>query len=419
MDSGSLAWIMICTALVLFMTPGLALFYGGLTRTKSTLNMMMMSLWCILVVPLVWVVLGYTLAFRSAGPFIGDLSAVGLRGISPFENVGVPEMAFVAFLATFAAITPALISGAVADRMKFSAWAIFVPVWSLLVYVPVTYWVANPEGWLKVRGSLDFAGGTSIHVNAGIAALVAAVMLGKRKGWPSDGFLPHSMPLVLIGTAILWLGWFGFNAGSAGAADGHALAALMATFVGSSAGGLGWVLTERVRDGAFTTLGACSGVVAGLVAITPACAYVDPMGAIAIGLIAGVVCSQAVSLKRRFGYDDSLDVVGVHFVGGLVGSLLIGLLSNPGATGWEEGRGPGLVQPGLLFGGGLGLLGEQLLANAVTIVFSGVVTAGILYALSVTIGLRVDEETEAEGLDRAEHAETAYHQAGLTVGARS
>jgi Amt family ammonium transporter len=193
----------------------------------------------------------------------------------------------------------------------------------------------------------------------------------------------------------------------------------MATFVGSSAGGLGWVLTERVRDGAFTTLGAASGVVAGLVAITPACAYVDPMGAIAIGLLAGVVCSQAVSLKRRFGYDDSLDVVGVHFVGGLVGSLMIGLLSNPGATGWEEGRGPGLAQPGLLFGGGLGLLGEQVLANAVTIVFSGVMTAGILYALSVTIGLRVDDETEVEGLDRAQHAETAYHQAGLAVGTRS
>lgn len=419
MDSGSLTWIMVCTALVLFMTPGLALFYGGLTRTKSTLNMMMMSLWCVLVVPLLWAVVGYSLAFRSSGPLLGDLSAFGLKGISAFEDVGVPELAFVAFLGTFAAITPALISGAVADRMKFSAWAIFVPVWSLLVYVPVTYWVANPEGWLKVRGSLDFAGGTSIHVNAGIAALVAAVMLGRRRGWPSEGFLPHSMPLVLIGTGILWLGWFGFNAGSAGAADGHALAALMATFMASSAGGLGWVLTERFRDGAFTTLGAASGVVAGLVAITPACAYVDPMGAIAIGLIAGVVCSQAVSLKRRFGFDDSLDVVGVHFVGGLIGSLLIGFLSNPGATGWKPGRGPGLAEPGLLFGGGPGLLGEQVLANVVTIVFSGLMTAAILYLISVTIGLRADEDTEAVGLDATDHGETAYHQAGLALGSRT
>ena len=414
MDSGSLTWIMICTALVLFMTPGLAFFYGGLTRTKSTLNMMMMNLWCILVVPLLWAVVGYSLASRTNNAFIGDLSAFGLKGITAFEDVGVPELAFVAFLGTFAAITPALISGAVADRMKFSAWAIFVPIWSLLVYVPVTYWVFNPEGWLKVRGSLDFAGGTSIHVNAGIAALVAAVMLGKRRGWPGESFLPHSMPLVLIGTGILWLGWFGFNAGSAGAADGHALVALMATFMASSAGGLGWVLMERLRDGSFTTLGAASGIVAGLVAITPACAYVDPMGAIAIGLIAGAICSQAVSLKRRFGYDDSLDVVGVHFVGGLVGSLLIGFFSNPGATGWGEE-----VEAGLLFGGGPGLLVEQFLANLATIVFSGVMTAAILYAISVTIGLRVDDDTEAEGLDAAEHAETAYHQAGLAIGSRS
>ena len=415
MDGAGLTWVMVSAALVLFMTPGLAFFYGGMVRGKNVLNMLMMNFWCLLVVPILWAIVGYSLSFSGSGSMLGNLDKFGLSGLTAFVDKGVPELALMAFLGTFAAITPALISGAVADRMKFLAWAVFVPIWSLLVYCPVTFWVAASTGWLKVRGSLDFAGGTSIHVNAGIAALVAAIMVGKRRGWPKEGFLPHSMPLVMIGTGILWLGWFGFNAGSAGAADGHALQAFVSTFLASAAGGLSWVIVERIRDGHFTTLGVASGVVAGLVAITPGCAFVTPMGAIAIGLIAGVVCCFAVALKFRFKFDDSLDVVGVHFVGGLVGSLLIGFFSAPLDTGWEIGKGVGLAEPGLFYGGGIGLLIEQALANGVTIIYSGLMTAAILFAIKKTIGLRVDEaDEEAEGLDTTQHAEVAYHQAGLS-----
>jgi len=410
MDSGSLSWMMVCTALVLFMTPGLALFYGGLTRTKSTLNMMMMSLWCILVVPLVWVVLGYTLAFRSAGPFIGNLSAVGLRGISPFENVGVPEMAFVAFLATFAAITPALISGAVADRMKFSAWAIFVPVWSLLVYVPVTYWVANPEGWLKVRGSLDFAGGTSIHINAGIAALVAAVMLGKRKGWPSDGFLPHSMPLVLIGTAILWLGWFGFNAGSNMEANGLTAQVIFNTILAASAAALAWTAGEWVTRGHPSLLGAFTGAVAGLVAVTPACGWVSPTAALIIGIVAGIVCLWAVVwLKAKLGYDDSLDVFGVHGVGGIVGALLTGYFVNPaiGGVGVTDYLATDTSVKALEYSFSAQMT-AQIYSVLTAVILSAVVSYVALMICKYTTGLRVPEQEEREGLDIGTHGERAY-----------
>ncbi len=413
MDTAGLTWVLVAAAMVLFMTPGLAFFYGGMVRTKNVLNMLMMNLWCLLVVPLLWVLVGYSLSFSGSGSMLGNLDRFGLKGLTAFADEGVPELALVIFLATFAAITPALISGAVADRMKFAAWAVFVPAWSLLVYCPLTYWVAAPNGWLKQRGSLDFAGGTSIHVNAGIAALVAALMLGKRKGWPREGFLPHSLPLVMIGTGILWFGWFGFNAGSAGTMDGHALQAFVSTFLASSAGGLAWMMVERFRDGHFTTLGLASGVVAGLVAITPGCAFVNPLGAVLIGLITGAVCSQAVSFKTKFGYDDSLDVVGVHMVGGLVGSVLIGLFADPLGTGWEVGVGPGLVSKGLFHGGGASLLLEQILANGVAIVFSGVLTGGILFAIDKTIGLRVTPDEENEGLDATQHAETAYHQSGF------
>lgn len=416
MDTAGLTWVLISTALVLFMTPGLALFYGGMGRSKNVLNMMMMNFWCLLVVPLLWALVGYSLSFSGSGSMLGNLDRLGLKGLTAFADQGVPELALVAFLATFAAITPALISGAVADRMKFSAWAIFVPLWSILVYCPVTYWVAAPNGWLKTRGSLDFAGGTSIHVNAGIAALVAALVLGKRKGWPREGFLPHSLPLVMIGTGILWLGWFGFNAGSAGTMDGHALQAFVSTFLASSAGGLSWLLVERFRDGHFTTLGLASGVVAGLVAITPGCAFVSPLGAVAIGFITGIVCCYAVRIKVRFGYDDSLDVVGVHMVGGLVGSVLIGLFADPLGTGWEVGKGVGLASKGLFYGGGIELLIEQVLANGVAIVYSGAVTALILLGIKATIGLRVDSDEESEGLDATQHAETAYHQGGFSGG---
>jgi Amt family ammonium transporter len=300
----------------------------------------------------------------------------------------------------FASITPALISGAVADRMKFSAWAVFVPIWLLVVYVPIFKWVYG--GWLGQRGSLDFAGGTAIHVNAGIAALAAVLVLGKRKGWPQEGHPPHSMPLVMIGTGILWFGWFGFNAGSALSANGQAVQAFMNTFLAAAAAGLAWCLVERVRDGHFTNLGAASGIVAGLVAITPAAGFVSGMAPIAIGAVAGIICCYAVRLKNNAGYDDALDVVGVHFVGGLVGSLLIGFFANPDFF-------DGVFKVGILYGGGAGLLGEQILANASAIVWSFVLTFVILKALDVTMGIRVPDEVEESGLDLAEHAETAYH----------
>jgi Amt family ammonium transporter len=324
---------------------------------------------------------------------------VFLKGIGIMDDNG-GQLATIAFLGMFAAITPALISGAVADRMRFSAWALFVPLWLLLVYVPIFKWVFG--GWLGDRGSLDFAGGTAIHVTAGIASLAAVLVLGKRKGFPREGYPPHSMPLVMIGTGILWFGWFGFNAGSALAANGQAAQAFMNTFLAAAAAGLAWVLVEWLRDGHPTNLGAASGIVAGLVAITPAAGYVSGVAPIIIGLLAGVVCCYAVRLKTKAGYDDALDVVGVHFVGGLLGSLTIGLFANPeffGAT----------FRKGLLYDGGLGLLGEQLLANGAAIVWSFGVTYVLMLVLKRTVGIRVSDEAESDGLDFALHAETAYH----------
>ncbi len=409
LDTGNAAWVLVSAALVLFMTPGLAFFYGGMARGKNVLNMLMMNFWCLLVVPLLWVLGAYSLAFGGSGSFIGNLEYAFGRGFDA-ASLAVPNSPLVMiFLATFAAITPALISGAVADRMKFAAWAVFVPLWLLLVYVPVTYWVFAPNGWLLTRGSLDYAGGTSIHVNAGIAALAVILVLGKRKGWPGEGAPPHSMPLVMLGTGILWFGWFGFNAGSALAADGRGVQAFINTFLASAAAGLAWAIVEKVRDGHFTNLGVASGVVAGLVAITPGCGFVTTMSAVAIGMIAGAVCSFAVSIKFKFGFDDALDVVGVHFVGGLVGSLLIGFFADPKGFGLD-------FKAGLFFGGGVGLLGEQLLANGVTIVFSFIVTFAIAKALDATIGLRVSPEVESEGLDVVEHAETAYNYGERAMG---
>ena len=405
MDSGNVAWVLVSAALVLFMTPGLAFFYGGMDRGRNVLNMLMMNIYCVLVVPIVWVAIGYSLAqVPFENDLIGGFDAAFLKDIAITGEDGGMTLAVVAFLGMFAAITPALISGAVADRMKFSAWAIFVPVWSLLVYVPVFKWVYG--GWLGQRGSIDFAGGTAIHVNAGIAALACVLVLGKRRGWPQEGHPPHSMPLVMIGTGILWFGWFGFNAGSALAANGQAIQAFMNTFLAAAAAGLAWVLVEWARDGHPTNLGAASGIVAGLVAITPAAGYVSGMGPIFIGLIAGVVCCYAVRLKTKAGFDDALDVVGVHFVGGLVGSLLIGFFSNPEFFGgaWEEG---------IFFGGGAKLLFEQLLANLAAIVWSFAITFVLMIVLKKTVGVRVGEEQEATGLDLALHGETAYHSGGL------
>jgi Amt family ammonium transporter len=406
-DTGDAAWVLVSAALVLFMTPGLAFFYGGMDRSRNVMNMLMMNFWCLLTIPILWVVVGYSLA---QSPFendlIGGFDNALLDGLGINGEDGGMTLAVVAFLGMFAVITPALISGAVADRMKFSAWALFAPLWVLLVFVPVFKWVYG--GWLGQRGSLDFAGGTAIHVNAGIAALACVYVLGKRRGWPSQGHPPHSLPLVMLGTGILWFGWFGFNAGSALAANGTAVQAFMNTFLAAAASGLAWAVVERMRDGHFTNLGAASGIVAGLVAITPGAGYVSGMAPIWIGLAAGVICCYAVRLKTKAGYDDALDVVGVHFVGGLVGSLAIGFFSNPEYFGTEN-------MEGLFFGGGLELLAEQALANGVTIVYSFVVTVLIMLALKATIGVRVSAEEEYAGLDLSEHGETAYHS-DATVG---
>ena len=376
MESGNLAWILISAALVLFMIPGLAFFYGGMDRGRNVLNMLMMNFYCALIVPILWVLVGYSLSqVPFENDFLGNFDAFMLKNIT--EAGDGSTLATVAFLGMFAAITPALISGAVADRMKFSAWAIFVPFWLFLAYVPIFKWVYG--GWLGQRGSIDFAGGTAIHVNAGIAALAAVLVLGKRKTGAAP---PHSMPLVMIGTGILWFGWFGFNAGSALAANGQAAQAFMNTFLAAAAAGLAWVLVEWLRDGHPTNLGGASPIF--------------------IGLIAGVVCCYAVKLKNKAGYDDALDVVGVHFVGGLVGSLLIGFFADPDFF-------KGSFEKGLFFGGDAGLLLEQALANGVAIVWSFVVTLILMLVLKNTIGVRVSDETEFNGLDLAEHGETAYH----------
>ncbi|MEI7547942.1 MAG: ammonium transporter [Actinomycetota bacterium] len=402
-DTGNVAWVLVSAALVLFMTPGLAFFYGGMDRTRNVLNMLMMNFYCVLVIPVLWVLVGYSLSQTPLGnDWIGNFDAVMLKGIGIGD--GGMTLATIAYLGMFAAITPALISGAVADRMKFSAWVIFVPVWSLLVYVPVFKWVFG--GWLGQRGSLDFAGGTAIHVNAGIAALAAVLVLGRRRGWPHEGHPPHSMPLVMLGTGILWFGWFGFNAGSALGANGQAAQAFMNTFLAAAAAGLAWVLVEWFRDGHPTNLGAASGIVAGLVAITPAAGYVSGAAPIWIGLIAGVMCCYAVRLKLRFGYDDALDVVGVHFVGGLVGSLLIGFFADPEFFGMT-------FRKGIFYGGNMRLLAEQALANGSAIVWSFGMTLAIMIVLKKTIGIRVDVEAETTGLDLALHSETAYHGGGL------
>ena len=408
MDSGDAAWVMVSAALVLFMTPGLALFYGGMDRSRNVLNMLMMNFWCLLTIPILWALGAFSLAqVPFENDFIGTFDQAFMRGFDIGEGAG--SLITMVFLGMFAVITPALISGAVADRMKFAAWAIFAPVWLVLVFVPVFKWVYG--GWLGQRGSLDFAGGTAIHVNAGIAALAAVLVLGKRKGWPGEGHPPHSMPLVMLGTGILWFGWFGFNAGSALAANGTAIQAFTNTFLAAAAAGLAWAVVERLRDGHFTNLGAASGIVAGLVAITPGAGFVAGMSPIYIGLIAGVACCFAVGLKTKAGYDDALDVVGVHFVGGLVGSLLIGFFSEPAYFGTE-----GVVKAGVFHDGGWSLLGEQALANGVTIVYCFIVTTIIMVVIKATIGVRVSEEVEYSGLDLPEHAETAYHHGGTSTG---
>ncbi|MCW2945853.1 MAG: hypothetical protein JWR24_2570 [Actinoallomurus sp.] len=419
LNSGDTAWLLASSALVLLMTPGLAFFYGGMTRSKSVLNMLMMNFATIGIVSVLWVLYGYSVAFsKDVGQYglIGGLGKVGLKDTLLSASGTSPELAFVSFQLMFAIITPALISGAIADRVKFGAWCAFVAIWTTIVYFPVAHWVfffgdpgtTKDGGFLADHvGALDFAGGTAVHLNAGMAGLAMALVIGKRVGWPKERMRPHNVPFVLLGAGLLWFGWFGFNAGSALAANAQASVAFINTQVATGAAALSWIIMERLRYGKSTALGMASGAVAGLVAITPACASVNPVGAIIVGLIAGALCSVAVGMKTRFGFDDSLDVVGVHAVGGAAGALLIGFLATPTVTGIltpAKGDGPA----GLLYGGGFSQLGKQAIGVAMVGVYSFVVTWIIGKVLDKIMGLRVSEEDEVSGIDLAVHAETAY-----------
>jgi len=405
-NPGDTAWVLGAAALVMFMTPGLALFYGGMVRAKNVLGMLMQNFFCLGLISVIWAALTYSLAFSGDNKWIGNLDLAWLRDAASTSPTGfqlsIPPLVFLAFQLMFAIITPALITGAIADRMRFSAWVWFIGLWAILVYAPIAHWVFSPSGWLFKRGALDFAGGTVVHINAGIAALAAVFLLGKRRGWPGHPMPPHALPFTLIGAGILWFGWFGFNAGSALKGDGIAAQALVNTHMAAAAAMLSWLAVERLRTGHATTLGAASGLVAGLVAITPCAGFVGGMAPIYIGLISGGVCALAVSLKFKFGYDDSLDVVGVHLVGGLVGSLLLGFFAD--ATINPAGA------DGVFLGGGFGLFGEQVLAVVATMVWSFVVTFGIVFVLSKVLpgGIRVSEEDEDTGLDLSQHSETGY-----------
>ena len=428
LNSGDTAWVLASTALVLLMTPGLSLFYGGMVRAKSVLNMMMMSMITIGIVSVLWVIYGFELAFgyKANSPWYGNISFSGLGGVvNDFTNNGgiypIPVLVFAAFQLMFAIITPALISGAIADRTKFTAWAVFVAIWSTLVYFPVAHWVfafgnkvgdtITGTGYLAGKGIQDFAGGTAVHINAGAAGLALALILGKRVGWRRESMRPHSLPLVMLGAGLLWFGWFGFNAGSSLAANGTAGLAFMNTQVAAAAGLLGWLLVEKIRNGHATSLGAASGAVAGLVAITPACAFVAPWAAVVIGLVAGGLCALAVSIKYALGFDDSLDVVAVHLVGGIWGSLSIGLFGTSAVN--SNGL------DGLFYGGGTTLLLKQALGVGMVLAYSFLATLVIGFIIEKTIGFRVKKDAEVEGVDLSEHAETAYEMSSSSRGGSS
>ncbi|GAB3227497.1 ammonium transporter [Kineococcus gypseus] len=421
MDTGDTAWVLTSAALVLLMTPGLALFYGGMVRAKSVLNMMMMSFGALALISVLWVLWGYSMAFGDdvGGGLLGDpfefFGLSGLMGTNGLEGgfqsnslvFTIPSMAFVAFQAVFAIITVALISGAVADRARFGPWMLFAGVWATVVYFPVAHWVfafdgaeSETGGWIANQLlAIDFAGGTAVHINAGAAGLALALVLGKRRGFGREPMRPHNLPLVMLGAGLLWFGWFGFNSGSALSANGQAATVWVTTVAATGAAILGWLVTERFRDGHATSLGAASGAVAGLVAITPACSAVNPVGALVIGLVAGVLCALAVGLKYKLGYDDSLDVVGVHLVGGLWGTLAVGLFATSTATAGVDG---------LFFGGGVDQLWRQAVGALAVLVFSFVLTWVIATAIQRTVGFRLDVEDEVTGIDQVEHAETGY-----------
>jgi Amt family ammonium transporter len=412
-NAGSTAWVLVSAALVMLMTPGLALFYGGLVRSKSVLNMMMMNLMCLGVVTVLWMVFGYSLVFGNdiGHGLIGGLDHVGLRDAASVvgpPSDRIPLLAFAMFQLMFAVITAALLAGAIADRAKFWSWTVFIALWTCLVYFPLAHWVfafngyaAQSGGWIANQlKALDFAGGTVVEINSGASALALALILGKRRGWPRDPFRPHNMPNVLLGAGLLWFGWFGFNAGSALAVGAVAANAFTTTMTASAASLITWLIYEQIDDGRPTSLGAASGALAGLIAITPACGFVDTWGALVIGAVAGVVCALAIKLKYRLGYDDSLDVVALHGVGGLLGTVLVGLFAtvavNPAGA------------DGLFYGGGFGQLGRQALAAAVAVCYAFGVTLLLAWLVRSVMGFRVDREVEHGGIDEAEHAESGY-----------
>ncbi|MEV4338017.1 ammonium transporter [Streptomyces sp. NPDC049590] len=413
LSSANTGFMLICSALVMLMTPALAFFYGGMVRVKSTLNMLMMSFISLGIVTILWVLYGFSLAFGNGNRLIGynadwiGLSDIGLTEL--WDGYTIPVFVFMVFQLMFAILTPALISGALADRVKFSAWALFVALWATLVYIPVAHWVWAADGWAFKLGVIDFAGGTAVHINAGAAALGVILVIGKRVGFKRDPMRPHSLPLVMLGAGLLWFGWFGFNAGSwLGNDDGVGALMFVNTQVATAAAMLAWLAYEKIRHGACTTLGAASGAVAGLVAITPSGGAVSPLGSIAVGAIAGVACAAAVGLKFRFGYDDSLDVVGVHMVGGILGSLLVGFF----ATGKGQSTATGVFYGDHSFD----QLWKQCAGVFAVLAYSLVASAVLAFLLDRTLGMRVTEDEEISGIDRAEHAETAYDFSGAGGG---
>ena len=408
-DTGATAWVLISIALVAFMTPGLAFFYGGMVRAKNVLGMLMQNIFAMGLISILWAAVGFSLAFGGTGKYFGNFDFLFMKDLSKISELPgytgdfalvIPILAFFAFQMMFAVITPALITGATADRLKFSAYAIIIGVWAVVVYPTVAHWVFSPNGWLFQLGALDFAGGAVIHVNAGVAALAIVLVLGNRKGWPREAMPPHNLPFTVLGTGILWFGWFGFNAGSALAANGLAAQALVNTHLAAASAMCGWLIVEKLKAGHATTLGAASGAVAGLVAITPCAGFVGGMAPIYIGFIAGAVCYLALTLKTKFGFDDSLDVIAVHLVGGILGAILLAFFADTKVN--------SLGFNGIFYGGGAELLMDQLVALGATIAFSFTVTWVLAKVLDKTIGLRVSTEDELVGLDQSQHAESAY-----------
>jgi Amt family ammonium transporter len=413
-NAGSTAWVLVSAALVMLMTPGLALFYGGLVRSKSVLNMMMMSLVCLGVVGVLWMVFGYSLTFGNdiGAGLLGGLDHIGLRDAAAVvgpESDRIPLYAFAMFQLMFAVITAALLAGAIADRAKFWSWVVFIVLWSCLVYFPLAHWVFAFDGYAAAKGgwiannlkALDFAGGTVVEANSGASALALALILGRRRGWPKEPMRPHNMPNVLLGAGLLWFGWFGFNAGSALAMNLVATNAFVTTMTASAAAVMTWLIYEQFTEGRPTTLGAASGAIAGLVAITPACGFVDTWGALLIGALAGVVCAAAIKLKYKLGYDDSLDVVALHGMGGVLGMIMLGFVATAKVN-------PSAGADGLFYGGGFGQLGRQALAVLVAVCYAFVVSLLLAWLVRATIGFRVDREIEFAGIDEAEHAESGY-----------